>query len=71
VIYGFVVVLIISPRTGNFWINPVVHVPYVLCPVLVLSDSSSTWWYLSPLTNAALYGVTAYVWFRVRGSYAS
>jgi hypothetical protein len=67
----FVAVLMISPRASNFWINIALRIPYVLCPVLLLSDSSSTWWYLSPLTNAALYGVIAYLWLRVRKAYAN
>jgi hypothetical protein len=71
VICGFVAVLMISPRAGNFWINIALRIPYVLCPVLLLSDSSSTWWYLSPLTNAALYGVIAYLWLRVKKAYAN
>ncbi len=68
---GFIAVLLLSPRPSNFWIAAVLRIPYVLCPVLLPSDSSSTWWYLSPLTNAALYGSIAYLWLRVRKTYAS
>jgi hypothetical protein len=71
VFFGFVAVLLFSPRASNFWINTVLRIPYVLCPVLLLSDSSSTWWYLSPFTNAALYGVLAYLWLRVRKAYST
>src|ERR1035441_7243964 len=54
VFLGFVAVLLFSPRASNFWIATVLRIPYLLCPVLLLTDSSSTWWYLSPLTNAAV-----------------
>ncbi len=71
VMFGFVAVLLFNSRAGNFWINAVVRVPYVLCPILLLTDSSSTWWYVCPLTNAALYGFSAYAWIRARNSYAN
>jgi hypothetical protein len=52
-------------------ITTVLRIPYVLYPVLLLSDSSSTWWYLSPLTNATLFGLVAYLWLRLRKAYAN
>jgi hypothetical protein len=71
VLFGSIAVLLISPPGKQFGINTVLRIPYVMCPVLLLSDSSSTWWYLSPLTNAALYGAITYLWLRVRRAYGN
>jgi hypothetical protein len=71
VFFGFVAVLLFSPRASNFWRTAVLRIPYLLCPVLLLTDISSTWWYLSPLTNATLYGLIAYLWIRVRKAYSN
>jgi hypothetical protein len=68
-IYGFVTMLFFSAKEVPGWVDVFIMLPLqILCPTCYVAwHSASDYWFpLSPLMNAALYGLITYGYLRVR-----
>ena len=68
-IYGFVTMLFFSAKKVPGWVDVFIMLPLQsLCPACYVAwHSASVYWFpLSPLINAALYGLVTYAYLRAR-----